>query len=151
MADSIYDRCCIFSFLNVVADRLPREESVVRGRSHCTVCGRTLGPLELIPCVSFLALRGKCKGCKTAIPKRCFLSECLGGAAFVCCGMKFGCGALGILSLGGAVVFCYIGILLVVALIDWDTQMIYDRFHILILLLGMASLCCFHSMDRSID
>ena len=48
-------------------------------------------------------------------------------------------------------VFCYIGILLVVALIDWDTQMIYDRFHILILLLGMASLCCFHSMDRSID
>ena len=55
---------CIFSFLNVVADRLPREESVVRGRSHCTVCGRTLGPLELIPCVSFLALRGKCKGCK---------------------------------------------------------------------------------------
>ena len=134
---------CIFSFLNVVADRLPREESVVRGRSHCTVCGRTLGPLELIPCVSFLALRGKCKGCKTAIPKRCFLSECLGGAAFVCCGMKFGCGALGILSLGGAVVFCYIGILLVVALIDWDTQMIYDRFHILILLLGMASLWLF--------
>ena len=134
---------CIFSFLNVVADRLPREESVVRGRSHCTVCGRTLGPLELIPCVSFLTLRGKCKGCKTAIPKRCFLSECLGGAAFVCCGMKFGCGALGILSLGGAVVFCYIGILLVVALIDWDTQMIYDRFHILILLLGMASLWLF--------
>ena len=61
MADSIYDSVpCIFSFLNVVADRLPREESVVRGRSHCTVCGRTLGPLELIPCVSFLALRGKC-------------------------------------------------------------------------------------------
>ena len=44
---------CIFSFLTVVADRLPREESVVSGRSHCTQCGRILTGWELIPCVSY--------------------------------------------------------------------------------------------------
>lgn len=40
-------------------------------------------------------------------------------------------------------IFAYLGILLVVALIDWDTQMIYDRFHILILLLGIVSMWLF--------
>ena len=38
---------CIFSFLNVVIDRLPRGESVVNGRSHCTNCGRVLHAWEL--------------------------------------------------------------------------------------------------------
>lgn len=33
---------CVFSFLGVVVWRLPRRESVVKGRSHCPVCGRTL-------------------------------------------------------------------------------------------------------------
>ena len=43
---------CIFSFLNVVIDRMPRGESVVKGRSHCTNCGRVLTAWELIPCFS---------------------------------------------------------------------------------------------------
>ena len=51
MADSIYEWCLYFQFFNVVADRLPREESVVRGRSHWSMyVGRPLlFPLELIP------------------------------------------------------------------------------------------------------
>lgn len=40
----------------------------------------------------------------------------------------------------GAVVFCYLGILLVVALIDWDTQIIYNRFHIIIAILAAAQI-----------
>ena len=39
---------CVFSFLGVVVWRLPRRESVVKGRSHCPVCGRTLSAAELI-------------------------------------------------------------------------------------------------------
>ena len=127
---------CIFSFLNVVIDRMPRGESVVKGRSHCTNCGRVLTAWELIPCFSFLALKGRCKGCKSQIPVRDFWSEVTGGAAFCGCVLSYGCGSSGILSLKGAVIFAYLGILLVVARIDWDTQIIYDRFHILILLLG---------------
>lgn len=131
---------CIFSFLGVVADRLPRDEGIVKGRSHCTACGRVLPPAELIPSVSFLALRGRCKGCGTLIPKRAFLGELAGGAAWILCAWRYGVGHTGLISLEGAVVFCYLGILLVVALIDWDTQIIYNRFHIIIAILAAAQI-----------
>ena len=134
---------CMFSFFYVVALRLPVGESVVRGRSHCDSCGRTLTALELIPIMSYIFQQGKCKGCKTAIPAGCFWSEVCGGAAFVGCGLCFGCGSTGLLSLRGTMMFCYLGILLIVSLIDWETQMIYDRFHILILLLGILAVGCF--------
>ena len=131
---------CIFSFLNVVIDRLPRGESVVNGRSHCTNCGRVLYAWELIPCVSYIFLRGRCAGCKSRIPGRDFFVEVIGGAAFIGCGIRYGCGSLGLLSMRGTVMLIYFGILLVAALIDWDTQIIYDRFHIFILILAIANI-----------
>lgn len=134
---------CIFSFLNVVVDRLPRGESVIYGRSHCVSCGHTLTRWELIPCISYIALGGKCKECGSRIPIRDFLTECIGGAVCIYCSVRFGCGSLGLISLKGTVVFMYLGILLVVALIDQDTQMIYDRFHILILALAVVSMFIF--------
>ena len=134
---------CIFSFLNVVIDRMPRQESVVKGRSHCTNCGRELKGLELIPCISYLCLGGKCRTCGVKIPVRDFLVEVAGGAAFIGCGIYFGCGSSGIISLRGAVVFAYLGLLLVVALIDQDTQIIYDRFHVMILVLAVMAIWLF--------
>lgn len=131
---------CIFSFLGVVIYRLPLGESLVTGRSHCTNCNHTLQPLELIPGISYLALRGRCKECKARIPVRDFVCEMLGGLAFIFCGYRYGVGSLGILSLRGLLIFIYLGILLVVALIDWDTQIIYDRFHILILILAVGDI-----------
>ena len=70
---------CVFSFLGVVVWRLPRRESVVKGRSHCPVCGRTLSAAELIPCLSYLLQGGKCRGCGAKIPARDFWIEVLGG------------------------------------------------------------------------
>ena len=134
---------CIFSFLNVVADRLPRGESVVTGRSHCTCCGRVLTPPELVPCISYLFLRGRCKTCKAVIPRRDFFVEIAGGLIFDACGVFWGCGSLGVLSLSGTVVFVYLSLLMVIALIDWDTQMIYDRFHLLILAISPAAIFLF--------
>lgn len=131
---------CIFSFLGVVADRLPRGEGIVQGRSHCTACGRTLTPAELIPCISYLALRGRCKGCGATIPRRAFFGELAGGLAWILCAERFGFGYTELLSMEGAVVFCYLGILLVVALIDWDIQIIYNRFHVLIAILAVTQL-----------
>ncbi len=55
------------SFLAVLVRRLPRGESVVRPRSHCEACGRVLGVAELIPVLSFAALRGRCAGCGSPI------------------------------------------------------------------------------------
>lgn len=63
---------CIFSFLNVVVWRLPRGESPLGGRSRCPACGRELTAWELVPCVSFLVLRGKCRDCGAKIPGRDF-------------------------------------------------------------------------------
>jgi len=53
---------CVGSFLGVVIDRLPAGRPLLLGRSSCDHCGRTLGPRELIPIVSYLAQRGRC-GC----------------------------------------------------------------------------------------
>ena len=68
---------CVFSFLGVVVWRLPRRESVVKGRSHCPACGRTLSAAELLPCLSFLLQGGKCRGCGAKIPARdfCYIDD----------------------------------------------------------------------------
>lgn len=142
---------CVFSFFNVVICRLPAGESVVRGRSHCPSCGKILTAKELIPCVSYLWQRGKCRGCGGKISGRYFWVEFTGGLLFVLCGVSFGFGRSGLLSLQGLLAFAYLGILTMVAWIDWDTRTIYDRFHIGIGLLGIASLWLFpgHSLaDR---
>ncbi|WP_133051576.1 prepilin peptidase, partial [Geobacillus zalihae] len=51
------------SFFNVVGLRVPAGESIIRPRSHCPACGRTLSAGELIPVVSYVVQRGRCKGC----------------------------------------------------------------------------------------
>ena len=99
--------------------------------------------MELVPCISYICLGGKCKTCGVKIPPRDFIVEIIGGAAFIGCGTYFGCGNSGIISLRGAVIFAYLGILLVVALIDQDTQMIYDRFHVMVLALAIAAIWLF--------
>ena len=81
---------CVFSFLGVVVWRLPRRESVVKGRSHCPVCGRTLSAAELIPCLSYLLQGGKCRGCGAKIPARDFWIEVLGGLCSCACAYAFG-------------------------------------------------------------
>ncbi len=71
------------SFLNVLIDRLSTGRSVVGGRSYCEHCRKTLKPVDLIPLLSYLLLRGRCRFCKTKIPFRIFLVELLSGLAFL--------------------------------------------------------------------
>ncbi|MGD0084552.1 MAG: prepilin peptidase [Acidimicrobiales bacterium] len=58
------------SFVGVVADRVPRKESIIRPGSHCTSCGTPLRPLDNIPLISYLVLRGRCHSCGVRIPPR---------------------------------------------------------------------------------
>lgn len=55
------------SFLAALVVRWPEGRSVARGRSACDACGRTLTAGELVPLMSALASRGRCRGCQAAI------------------------------------------------------------------------------------
>jgi leader peptidase (prepilin peptidase)/N-methyltransferase len=58
------------SFLNVVAHRLPRGESLVRPRSRCPECRVPIAPYDNVPLLSWLLLRGRCRNCGTPISAR---------------------------------------------------------------------------------
>jgi leader peptidase (prepilin peptidase)/N-methyltransferase len=60
----------IGSFLNVVAYRLPRGESLVKPRSRCTTCGEEVRPYDNVPVLSWLLLRGRCRHCGESISAR---------------------------------------------------------------------------------
>ncbi|MEH0194190.1 A24 family peptidase [Caulobacter sp. CCNWLY153] len=63
------------SFIGLLTLRLPAERPWAASRSACDGCGRKLGPLDLVPILSFTALRGRCRGCGAAIPRRYLLLE----------------------------------------------------------------------------
>jgi leader peptidase (prepilin peptidase) / N-methyltransferase len=71
------------SFFNVVGLRIPINESVISPRSACPKCKHTLTPLELIPVLSFLFQRGKCRQCKARISPLYPIMEFLTGVLFV--------------------------------------------------------------------
>jgi leader peptidase (prepilin peptidase)/N-methyltransferase len=80
--------CCIGSFLNVVAYRLPRGKSLVYPGSACPHCGRPIRFYDNIPVLSWLVLggvllRARCRYCKSPISSRYFLIELLTGVVFL--------------------------------------------------------------------
>ncbi len=87
---AIFTACVIFvfgtiigSFLNAVIWRLRTGESVVWGRSYCPSCGHTLSPWDLIPAISYLLLRGRCRYCRKSIGAHYLLVELSTGLLFL--------------------------------------------------------------------
>ncbi|MFC1951227.1 prepilin peptidase [Chloroflexota bacterium] len=78
------------SFLCVCIDRLPRGGSVIRPPSHCDSCGRKLGTMDLIPIVSYLVLRGKCRYCGVKIPVNVLIVELITGLLFLLFWLYYG-------------------------------------------------------------
>jgi leader peptidase (prepilin peptidase)/N-methyltransferase len=78
------------SFVNVLAYRLPRRQSIVTPRSRCPHCGTTIPSYDNIPIVSWLLLRGRCRACEAQIPLRYPLVEAVTAALFVLLGLKLG-------------------------------------------------------------
>lgn len=82
MANQIYYIICISlfglvfgSFLNCMAMRIVRCEDFVKGRSHCMSCNHVLGAGDMIPIVSFVLNRGRCRYCKEKISVRYPVTE----------------------------------------------------------------------------
>lgn len=76
------------SFLNVLIDRLPKEESIISPPSHCDYCKRPLYWYDLIPVFSFIFLRGRCRYCQKPISRRYPVVEFLTGFFFVAIVLK---------------------------------------------------------------
>ncbi len=71
------------SFLNVVAYRLPRGESVVFPASRCPSCETKIKPYDNVPVLSWLWLRGRCRSCHTSISARYPIVEAITAALLV--------------------------------------------------------------------
>ncbi|MEH6993666.1 prepilin peptidase [Neobacillus drentensis] len=70
------------SFFNVVGLRVPKKESIVSPRSACPTCGQQLRFYELIPIISYLFQKGKCRGCQSRISPIYPIFELLTGILF---------------------------------------------------------------------
>src|SRR5919197_406710 len=70
------------SFLNVVAWRVPRGESIVRPRSSCPQCKAQIAGYDNVPVISWLLLRGRCRHCSVRIPIRYPAVELLTAVVF---------------------------------------------------------------------
>jgi leader peptidase (prepilin peptidase)/N-methyltransferase len=78
------------SFLNVVIYRVPEGRSVVRPPSACPGCGAPIAARDNIPVLSWLALRGRCRGCARPISARYPAVEALTAALWVALYLRFG-------------------------------------------------------------
>lgn len=78
------------SFIDCAAWRWAHGEEMFKGRSKCASCGSTLSARDLVPVLSYLFMRGRCRYCKEKIPAECLIAEIGGAAAFVCFGIRFG-------------------------------------------------------------
>lgn len=123
------------SFLNVVILRVPREESIILPGSHCPQCQRALRPGELIPLVSFLLQRGRCRGCGRQIAWRYPAVELLTGFLFfltAAVSLRVGIQP-GQLFLN----FVFVAVLIALSFIDWDTYLLPDVLTLPLLGLGL--------------
>ncbi|MCC8191832.1 MAG: prepilin peptidase [Ruminococcus sp.] len=110
----------IGSFLNVCIYRLPTGESIVTGGSHCMTCKEKIKKYDLIPIVSYIILKGKCRSCGAKISPRYALVEALTGVLYVLTFMYFG-----IDSCVEAVIVCMLlSCLIIVFFMDLDTRLI---------------------------
>jgi leader peptidase (prepilin peptidase)/N-methyltransferase len=109
------------SFLNLCIDRLPLDESIVRPPSHCPSCQRRLSALDLIPLLSYLWLRGRCRYCGASIPVRIPAVELATGLIFAFLYWKFGISGELAMSL------VYASFLIVIFFIDLEHLLILNK------------------------
>lgn len=131
----------IGSFLNVVIARF-RTGMSLSGRSRCFSCGKTLSWYELIPLLSFIFQRGRCRVCHTRISWRYPLVELLGGFAFPLVFLKVGVGTPSALLYG----FVIASLLIAIAVYDVRHKIIPDLFVYLLSIFALGGIVWQHSL-----
>ena len=136
---------CVASFLNVVAWRLPRGESIVSPPSHCPKCNAPIRWWQNVPILSWLALRGKCAKCREPISPRYIVVELLGGCLFLAAFLHI----MGmpdrelVFEYAGRVVplavwWIWISLMIVGSVIDFDHKLLPDFVTVGGMILGVA-------------
>lgn len=108
------------SAANAIIDRLPRGESWAKGRSKCDKCKHELAGKDLIPIISFLALRGKCRYCHSPISNRNLIVEIIFGFTFVIINGNT-------LTLSGLLLSGVLWVTAMIAVIDWETNYVWEK------------------------
>ena len=109
------------SFLNVCICRMPKDESIVSPPSHCPFCDYRIRWYDNIPLLSYLLLRGKCRGCGAHISLQYPLVELLNGLLTLAIFYRFG------LSITFVALFLFCSSLVVITFIDIEHQIIPDE------------------------
>lgn len=109
------------SFYNVVGLRVPQNQSIVRPRSHCTNCSRTLTSIDLVPVFSYIFLRGKCRTCGSKVSAIYPLIELSTGLLFMLAFNQFG------FTLETLVAFTFISLLIIIIVSDIAYMLIPDK------------------------
>jgi len=120
------------SFLNVCIYRIPRGMSIIYPPSHCPSCGYRLSPLDNIPVLSFLILRGKCRYCGAKISPRYPLVELLTGFLLLFLYAKTG------LKMDFLFYLPLVACLVALSFIDIDTRRLPDSLTLPLTAIGLA-------------
>ena len=124
----------IGSFLNVVAYRLPRGESLVTPGSHCTTCGEAVKPWDNVPVISWLLLRGRCRGCGEKISLRYPVVELVTALVFAAIALVDG------LDAQLAYQLPFAAMLVAVSLIDLEHRIIPNKIVVPMAVYGLATI-----------
>jgi len=126
---------CIGSFINVVISRLPVKGAFLgKMRSYCPLCNEPIKAFDLIPVVSWLILKGKCRNCNAKISVRYPIVEITCAALAVFSYLRFGAEYSTIIAFGVTTV------LLAISLIDLNTSEIPDSLVITIGIFAIAAI-----------
>lgn len=109
------------SFFNVVGLRVPKKESISTPPSHCTNCQRRLTALDLIPVLSYIFLRGKCRTCGAKISPIYLITELVTGILFAFTVWNLG------LTIETAVALIFISLLTIIVVSDFAYMLIPDK------------------------
>lgn len=119
----------------MLIDRMPREEQIVKGRSHCDHCNHTLSWQDLIPVFSWLTLGGKCRYCHKPVPVRNTLVELITASLFVVTYLVYGSHIMEHITTIEIsqllLYFIIVSCLIVIFFIDLDHQIIPDSLTII--------------------
>ena len=113
---------CMGSFLNCMAWRIVHGESVLRGRSHCDECGHVLAARDLVPVLSYLFSKGRCRYCGAKLSSRHVWAELISAAVYVSLLLQYD---ISLQTLEGWLLAC---VLLACAFADLEGYIIPDRF-----------------------